>query len=727
MKKSSLFLVVTLVAAMFAGCVVEQRPVQDDTYGYEKGTVSFALPSSGKKVTYQTRAAAVTGEEDLDNLVIYQFGATVLEKIYADGITISGAYPISITGTNNSNRVATINIGEDTGAKTFYLVANVNGAGQVQSSALSSVAPGSTMAGAFEAALVTDELTGTNAVLSLSTPLPMSNALDNASKGVVVADVLAAPGSKQVTLKRRVARFDIVNHKDYTNFTVTGIVVKKGNLSGKILDEDLASYLPAPNTGDGVTGDLTLTANGNDALVNADYVDYTDPGLGLAQGGLDKSLNPAQFYLYPTTILQAGGGTEIFVVGTYNGVEHVYPLTLTADVDIKANFVYQIEVQRTASHEFEFKFLEIADWEDYTDVTIAAGMNTAATEFSNLLSHHGGDLGTKAYDYSDKSGTDLELKIGTASTSELGASVTVESIANDGGYTAEQDIVNAAVVVNSPAPALETRALGSVYYKQVHAITLAQSPVPFKARVTVRDLKNSSLVETYTISSLGRFPGTSYKPVKVAGIYWAPLNVGATDLRSHFTSIPLNTDCVGYYYQWGRSYMRFENTINFTPQAGPVSAEDAAGIHATKFITNATSPGDWLTPSDDGLWSGANAQGPCPAGWRVPTLAEVTATFANTTQESDPNYVTNAISSAKIVYVQGDDGGFLYFPAAGYFESVNGTLAGMETGVFLHVGDNAQGHRTYRLSIAASVEISLAGKAVGRQVRCVLAGVQEEE
>jgi hypothetical protein len=606
-----LFLVVTLVAALFAGCVKEYTGnVEDDGYTYEKGKISFALPSSGKKVTYQTRATTEAGEDDLANLVIYQFGSTgYLEKIYAEGITIDGARTIEIEGTDNSDRVATINIGDDEGTKTFYLVANVNG---TSNSALADVSVGFTTAVEFEA-LHTDDLTGTKGVLSLTTPLPMSNAVDEANKGVVVDDVLA-PGFQAVTLKRRVARFDIVNHEDHTNFTVTGVVVKNGNLSGEILDADL-SY--APETGDGVTGDLTATANGNDDFDPAtDYETENDPSSGLSQSGKDKSLNPAQFYLYPTTILQDGNGTEIFIVGTFDGEGRVYPLTLSGDVEIKANFVYQIEVQRTETHDFEFNLLAIADWDDYDTETITAGKGPITAEFSNLLSKDGTDLETDEYYYSDKSGDDLELQLVTVSTCDLGVHVAVESIPDNAGYTATQAVVDEAVDVESPAPSL-TRS-SSALYKQVHVITLKQSSTPFKAEVTVRDRKDPSLVKTYIFSSVGRYPGTNEKPVRKGDRYWAPVNCGATTLVKDFSvagGIAFTPDNIGYYYQWGRNTPFWPGTFSTTNR--PFATIEAAEL-SDLFVSNE----NVVEGSPYDSWSGTRAQGPCPTGWRVPSYED---------------------------------------------------------------------------------------------------------
>jgi hypothetical protein len=631
---------VTLVAVMFAGCVKETRNVESDGYVYKKGTVSFALPATGKKVAY-TRAEALTSEETLANLVIYQFGNVqsfgyggILEKIYAsEEVSMSGARAVEISGNSDEGYEVTINIGGDTGHKIFYLVANVNGTGNsALSSALSGFTPGVTTKEAFEAAAVTDDLEGTNAVVSLTTPLPMSNAPTSYTKGIEVNDVLT-PGYVAVTLKRSVARFDIVNHEDYTNFTVTGIVVKKGNLSGELVDKDL-SY--TPKTGDGVTDDLSATANGNDDINPAeDYVSANDPTSGLNANGRAKSLNPAQFYLYPTTVKMDGSGTEIFVVGEFDGEGFVYPVTVTEDVDIKANFVYQIEVQRAELKEYTFTLVQVADWSDYNASTITAEKGDVVAEFGNLSDKDGEDLETTIYDYSEKSGEELELQVETASTSDLGAVVTVASIANEDGYTADPTVVEAAVQVVSGDPTVVTRS-STALFKQVHVITLPQPATPFKARVTIRDKKSLVHAREYTISSLGWYPGTTENPVRVGGVYWAPVNAGATTLVKDFNGVEMTVANVGNFYVWG-------NGTPFWPGA--------------ELPTAYSGGNGW--PAD---------QDPCPAGWRLPSLDEIKLLA--------PKEGNALVAAKKVVTIQGDGAGkTLYLPCGGMGDS-NGTHGG---------------------------------------------------
>jgi uncharacterized protein (TIGR02145 family) len=345
-----------------------------------------------------------------------------------------------------------------------------------------------------------------------------------------------------------------------------------------------------------------------------------------------------------------------------------------------------------------------------------------------LLSKTGTDLNTNEYDFSDKSGDDLELQIESTATSELGASVTVTPIANDAGVIVDQDLVDAAISTSSDAATL-TRSLG---YKQVHTITLTQSTVPFKARVTVQDKANLSLGETYIISSIGRYPESGEKPVKVAGIYWAPTNVGATEFVDSYsagTTAQMTTARVGYYFQWGRTNAPFENTLTHDTHEGPITVEEhEAGTYADEFILT---DNDWLDTQDDNLWSG---QGPCPPGWRVPTIADFTAAFSNTTEPGQPNYLTYQISSSKVVVVSGDvPETSLVVPVAGNLNGNNGTEIQMiGSSAYLWTttpgsGDAARMSRDVMIWAYDVILTNATTRRHGHSVRCVLDGVQEDE
>jgi hypothetical protein len=593
--------------------------------------------------------------------VIYQFdGDDLLEKVYATGdITIEGAGEISISGSSNANREATINLGPDaTGPRTFYLVANVNGTSQVQSTALASVEVGTTDIDAFEEGFVTEDLTG---VLALATPLPMS------STGIVVSNV-TTPGNQEATLKRRVARFDIVNHKDFTNLTVTGVIVRNGNLSGEILDQALESY--TGNTGD---GEKVLVANGSGTIIPADdYNDEDVPALGLNENGLAKSLNAARFYLYPTTVTAtATTGTEVLLEGTYKGVQHVFPLTLTTEeVEILANHVYQIVVNRaTADELFTFSLLEVAEWTDGDP--IASGI--VASAFSGWLDKDGDpvnpdDVLEADLDFSDASTAD-EYSVEYKSTSALAPEVTLEPVKRPGDdVVVPRETVAAAIAVEKVAPVL-TRALGTVYYKHVITIKLTQPSVPFKASLTIKD-QEFGQKETYTLFTVGRYNGIAgLKPVLYGNVYWAPVNAGATTLVEDFSAgdgTEFAFENVGYYYQWGRNTPFWPGNIETTTE----KFEDIDEADDSPLFY--TGEKWYLESLDPGLWSGNRVGAICPEGWTIPNLNTLDVLYS---EDVAPNPTTKTT-----VYTNTDTGKKLFLPWGGW---LSGTDAGWEPG--LHV------------------------------------------
>ena len=139
--------------------------------------------------------------------------------------------------------------------------------------------------------------------------------------------------------------------------------------------------------------------------------------------------------------------------------------------------------------------------------------------------------------------------------------------------------------------------------------------------------------------------GINHGPgVKIGETVWAPVNCGyhATDFK------------YGKLYQWGRRYgqgydgpicdeegyhIGISSDIS-EPELvdGPVSlAEGQSESNADIFYCEvAEMTGDWCTPSDDRLWNSGTEVNPvkakydpCPYGWRVPTLTELSQLTEN--------------------------------------------------------------------------------------------------
>jgi hypothetical protein len=237
---------------------------------------------------------------------------------------------------------------------------------------------------------------------------------------------------------------------------------------------------------------------------------------------------------------------------------------------------------------------------------------------------------------------------------------------------------------------------------------LKPSAVPFKVRVTVRDRKDATRYATYIISSTRYYPGTNELPVLVGGKYWAPVNCGATQLVTDFTSsAEWSADNVGYFYQWGRNvgFWPGEDLDKSAEKFEDIEAAEAQGSH---FVTGNTSYLAEALPAS--LWSGPRAQGPCPDGWRVPASTDV----------------NGSLTSATYRLIQKSWGEYLEFDGPGekhlYIIS-DGSVAGS-------TGDKAWGTNCEGwLNIAGSrlmidymaVQINTSDPCNGLHVRCVLA------
>ena len=99
------------------------------------------------------------------------------------------------------------------------------------------------------------------------------------------------------------------------------------------------------------------------------------------------------------------------------------------------------------------------------------------------------------------------------------------------------------------------------------------------------------------------------------GRIWMDKNLGAAQVATSSTDIA----SYGSFYQWGRATDGHE-LLTSSVVAGPV----VDGTEGSSFITNNTTPFDWLTVAGDTRWNGASkgTEDPCPLGYRVPTSPE---------------------------------------------------------------------------------------------------------
>ncbi|MDR1884110.1 MAG: fibrobacter succinogenes major paralogous domain-containing protein, partial [Prevotella sp.] len=126
-----------------------------------------------------------------------------------------------------------------------------------------------------------------------------------------------------------------------------------------------------------------------------------------------------------------------------------------------------------------------------------------------------------------------------------------------------------------------------------------------------------------------------------------------------------------------------------------------AASSSTKFITSAS---DWLSEPDNTLWSGDNAQGPCPDGWRVPTADELSVLSFGTS--------TNRLAIAGTV-----PGEYLYLPAAGGCYSSGGWYAQGSGGHYW--SSTVNGTNAKYLTFYGTPNVTALNRAYGFSVRCI--------
>lgn len=133
----------------------------------------------------------------------------------------------------------------------------------------------------------------------------------------------------------------------------------------------------------------------------------------------------------------------------------------------------------------------------------------------------------------------------------------------------------------------------------------------------IYDLSNNCLRVYQNSAWSVCFGGSTPSLVSPTGRIWMDRNLGATQVATS------STDAASYgdLYQWGRTADGHQlRTSSVT--AGPV----ASGSEGSNFITNGTTPYDWLNTQDDTRWGATKtANDPCPTEYRVPTEAELNA------------------------------------------------------------------------------------------------------
>lgn len=227
------FSLITSLILLFAGC-------SDSTTGID-GLFKDINKNKDSEITFtfsspdlEIGSYALSAADELNQINIYIFaennnGEKVLERFYNN---------LALSTASSGKKTIQISIPAYAGGKDFYFVGNgdyVDG--------LNSVSIGMSLE-AFK------NITTSSGDLSFYNPVKTGYA----------EDVTMTSGIN-VTIKRRVARFDIQNDPDDTNFIIEKIIVRNAKEKGSIFDSsiDIATL-------DELTLDLTSSTIGNSGL-----------------------------------------------------------------------------------------------------------------------------------------------------------------------------------------------------------------------------------------------------------------------------------------------------------------------------------------------------------------------------------------------------------------------------------------------------------------------------
>ena len=163
---------------------------------------------------------------------------------------------------------------------------------------------------------------------------------------------------------------------------------------------------------------------------------------------------------------------------------------------------------------------------------------------------------------------------------------------------------------------------------------------PFTINVSPLPESGSISIVAYAKTQQGTFYGKviTIPQQKVRSPFtnktWMTYNVGATAI-ANVNSPRGDVDSYGYLYQWGRGSDGHQiilplksatydvNRVAISGSAfSAVSTSPLTNYNSTSssFVNNGS---DWLSAYRNDLWQGLNGlNNPCPAGFRIPTLAE---------------------------------------------------------------------------------------------------------
>ncbi len=453
------------------------------------------------------------------------------------------------------------------------------------------------------------------------------------------------PTPLEVTLTRIMTRIDIQNN---ANTGDKPFVME----SAQVINPKLYSYL----------------MEGNDDSYN---IPVLPDGFTAAQPGATDPDLIEGLYTYETANDGTVEHTAILLRGTLNGEPYTKRIDMQAagqPVPLGRNKRYLVTLTKTgSSQEITFTF-KVADWEDGATFPVQPEHDKPVLNeltFSNGFDNGRWNAAETLYNMENQpSGT---ITFTVTGKQQISARITEARSHADQSTSNVENMAGIHVsdpIFNNDGTLTQTVTIN------IATSGIIQNKEPIDLSIQIYNAVKPSYNETIHITNLLNYPGTDLKPVLLGNIYWAPVHVGATEIRHDGT---LTLETMGYVYQWGRTYhptvMKTENNLPTGDEVlGPVTYAEATGVYRNNFIYTSTT--DWLTPDDpqkatrDALWTNP-LNTPCPAGWQLPDSAQLT----EISKVYSPENLRLDISE---VSFSGQDGQTLYLPLSGWREYRDG-------------------------------------------------------
>lgn len=211
--------------------------------------------------------------------------------------------------------------------------------------------------------------------------------------------------------------------------------------------------------------------------------------------------------------------------------------------------------------------------------------------------------------------------------------------------------------------------------------------------------------------------GTPTPGVLIAGRFWAPVNAGYSA-----------TETYGLMYQWGRKYGQKYNyyPIMFNTETDPVVSNSIVSRSVGNLPANANTyyyilnyPYEWSN-EDATTWD-MTSYNPCPAGWRVPTIAELTAL-----KDAGSTSTDSGMDGLKGIWVGGNHGGdhvgSIFMPKGGS-RIQNYGYSDYRTVMGYYWSSDIDASNEYKTSMSLTLSNSFiignSTRSDGKSVRCV--------